>query len=241
MALAAYTRFRFLWGAVDWQSGTDNPYADAQTGNLGDSIVSAGGVGVRRAVLTLDRTTLEAGLDPATIHFDWLNMTSGSPDDTWTTADYTTLETAMDAWFTTVKVYVHTGIRLTTYNWYRVGIGAPVPNPAIRQVVKGTAIAGTYASTPNPPQVASSVTFRTAVRRSWGRTYLPFSSNSSLTAAGRLSSGTVDNIAGATNTMVSTGASNDFYLVVYSKHLSAALNVEKVECDDVTDIIRRRR
>jgi hypothetical protein len=41
--------------------------------------------------------------------------------------------------------------------------------------------------------------------------------------------------------MVTGAAAADFALVVYSKALSAALVVERIEVDDNLDVIRRRR
>lgn len=174
------------------------------------------------------------------MHFDILNMTSSSPDDTWTTTDFTQCETALDAFFTALVNYWSTGYKLTTYNWYRVGEGVTKPNPAVRQLAKGTPIVGTSAGHLASPQTACSITFRTAVRRSWGRTYLPAPQLSGNTA-GVITTGNVDAIAGAANTLAVALAANDFYLVVTSKKLHAALNVERVEVDDVLDVIRRRR
>lgn len=242
MALTAFTRFRFLWGAVDWQGGSGNPYATAQTGTLGTSAVASGGVGVRRVVCTLDRTALEVGLDPCVVHFDFLNITGGSPDETWTTADYTTLEGLLDTFWSSVSVNFHAGMKMTTYTWYRIGVGVTKPNPAVRQLVKTTPIAGTgTGAVVMPPQVASSITFRTAVRTSWGRTYIPVTASSNFSTPGRWASSAVDALCGAANTLLTGAAGADFYQVVYSKHLSAALNVERLEVDNVTDIIRRRR
>lgn len=241
MALTAYARFRFLWGAVDWQGGSNNPYTGAQTGtNLGTS--AAAGVATRRVQIVIDRTTQHAGADPAVMHFDFLNITGGAPDDTWTSGDFSTLETALDTWWTSTKVFVSTGYKLAAYNWYRVGPGIVPPNPAVRQTTRS--VAGTAAYALLPPQVACSITFRTAVRRSWGRTYLPLGA---VAAAGDIATGAVlassdvDALATYTNTLFTTAAANDFIPVVYSPHRSALLAIEQVEVDNDLDVIRRRR
>jgi len=240
MTVVAYDRLRMLWGALDWQHGTNHPYTAAQTKSGGDSAVAVGGIGIRRVECTIDRATQHAGADPAVMHFDILNMTSSAPDDTWTTTDYTQSETALSAFFTSVAPFWSTGYKLTTFNWYRIGDGVTKPNPAERQLLLTTPIAGSSSFHTVPPQSACSITFRTAVRRSWGRTYLPIPSVS-LSAAGVLSQSNVDTITGAANTLVTALAANDLHLVVYSAHLHATLNVEHVEADDVVDIIRRRR
>jgi hypothetical protein len=88
--------------------------------------------------------------------------------------------------------------------------------------------------------VACSITFRTAVRKSWGRTYLPISIDA-IGINGRPKNVAVDAIATATNTLVTTAATNDFHLVVVSQPLASSLNVERIEVDNVADVIRRRR
>ena len=239
MALTAFTRFRFLWGAVDWQEGSDNPYAAAETGSLGTDANS--GVGVRRVLLVIDRATNHAGADPAVMHFDILNMTGGNPDDTWTAGDYTNVETALDALWGSLKTKVSGNYKLTEYRYYRVGKGIVPPNPAVRTVTRS--VAGTSAGNGIPPQVACSLTFRTAARKSWGRTYLPLGAlaTADLTAGLELSTTAVDALCGFLNTFVTALAANDFYLVVTSNAKSAALNVEKVEVDSNLDVVRRRR
>jgi hypothetical protein len=241
MALTAYSRFRFLWGAVDWQGGSNNPYGSAQTGSLGTSAVASGGIGVRRCVVTFDRTNHEAGLDPDVTHFDFLNMTAGAPDDTWTTSDFTTLEGYLTTMLTSMSNFWASGIRVTAFTWYRVGIGIGTPNPNVRQLILTTPIAGGSAGNAMPPQIATTVTYRTAVRKAWGRSYIPFSSTPNITTIGRMATTAVDSIAGAANTMAVAAAGSDFYLGVYSKRLSAFLVAEKIEVDNVLDIVRRRR
>lgn len=241
MSVIAYERLRMLWGAVDWQAGSGNPYASGQTASGGTSAAAgSGGIGVRRVTLVLDRSTYSPGDDDATLHFDFLNITAGSPDDTWTTGDYTTLETLLASFWTVAKAYTSSKTQLREYRWHRVGTGVAKPNPAERTNVLGSMVPGTGTSGPNAPQVACSLTFRTAVRNSWGRTYIPFDSGS-LTANQRLGTGTVDAIAAGLNTLVTGAASADFRLVVTSLAKSAALNVERIEVDDVLDVIRRRR
>lgn len=240
MAIVAYSRLRMLWGAFDWQGGSENPYTNAQTNTGGtDATGGVGSIAVRRCVVTIDRSTIEAGADPCAMHFDFLNYTSGAPDDSWTTGDFTTLEGLLDTFYGTVSGYIGLNYKLTQYAWYRVGEGVGKPNPAVRTLVKGTPI--TFAGTKiHPPQVACSITFRTAVRKSWGRTYMPASAMSMSTTM-RAAAADVDVICGAANTLVTAAASNDFQLVVTSRPLHTALAVERVEVDDVLDVIRRRR
>src|SRR6476646_218922 len=238
--LASYERFRFLWGAVDWQSGSDSPYASAQTGtNLGTSAAAGSGVAARRALLRFDRTSLHAGLDDAEMHFDFLNYTGGTPDDSWITSDFTTVEGYLATWWASVKTYVGSSTSLREIRWYRVGPGINPPNPAER--VTSINVAGTGATQKLPPQMACTTTLRTAVRRSWGRTYLPSIVSSALGSDGSYNATMVDVIANAAGALATSAAGVDFPLVVVSKHLSALLHVEQVESDGVPDVVRRRR
>lgn len=175
------------------------------------------------------------------MHFDFLNTTGGTPDDTWTSGDYTTMEGHLEDFFDTVKVVWHPGFKLTDFNWYRVGSGITPPNPAERMAHLASPIVGTGSTALMPPQVASTITFRTASRRSWGRTYLPLGGAALTSSAVMLDSTVVDLLAGAADTLVTDAASDDFALVVVSATKQAALNVEQVEVDDNVDIIRRRR
>jgi hypothetical protein len=236
----AYARLRVNWGCFDitlLQSTTPG-YSAAQIQTGGPSAVIGSGVGVRRATLVLDRTGIRTDADVAIMHFDFLNVTAGNADDTWTTTDFTTLEGYIQTFMTAMKPYLQIGISFTEIDWHRVGTGVSKPNPAERQLILATPIAGTGSSI-NPPQVACSLTFRTGVRKSWGRTYMPYGAG--LTGGSKLASGVVDTIATALNTMVTSAASADMHLVVVSKPLSSSLNVERIEVDDNLDVIRRRR
>ena len=240
MSVTAFTRLRMLWGGFDWQHGTDHPYSTSQTVTGGTSAVASGGIGVRRCAITIDRASQHGGADAALMHFSVLNMTSGAPDDTWTSTDYTQAETAISAFFSSMATYWPTGYKVTIYNWYREGDGVVKPNPAERQTVLTTPIAGSGSGHLEAPQVATTITFRTGVRHSWGRTYFP-AVNLTGNNSGNITSGNVDAIAGYAQTMVNSLASNDLHLVVVSKPLHASLNVEHVEVDDNFDIVRRRR
>lgn len=187
----------------------------------------------------MDRTGLVAGLDDAEFHFDFLNITGGSPDDTWTSTDYTTLEGYLDAFWTAIKGYVHPGCKLKAYDWYRHGVGIGSPNPAER--VTSRSVAGTAGTDALPPQDSSTITFRTAVRRSWGRTYLAGLAQGACAASGVFSNAFCDNVANAAAALLHSAIGSDFPMVVVSIHNDAVLNVEQIEVDNVPDVQRRRR
>jgi len=195
---------------------------------------------VRRAVLTWDRTNAVTGSDPAESHFDFLNLTGGNPDDTWTSTDYTTLEGYLDTFVTAFKALIPNGYKLTQYAWYRHGPSINPPNPAERVTTRS--VAGTGSSNFMPPQTACSVTFRHAVRRSWGRTYLPGLAGLNYNGGtGRFTTTAVDTIANAADALLTSSVGSDFPMVVTSVHLNAVLYIEHIEVDDNPDVIRRRR
>ena len=238
--MAVYDRIRFLWGAFDLT------HEEGVTPSYGTSIVTAGasavlgaGVGVRRVEIKIDRSTPHPSADPAVMHFDWLNTTGGSPDDTWTSGDYTTMETHLDAFITSLLGVMPTGYKIPQYSWYRVGPGIAPPNPAERVLLKTTPLTCSGANQIAVPQVACSLTFRTGIRRSWGRTYMPYSYT--FTSSGNLPSAMVDSIASSVDTLVRAADGDGFKLVVISRRYSSALTVEHIEVDDVFDVIRRRR
>jgi hypothetical protein len=239
LAITAFNRVKMFWGALEVEHGTD-PYQPAETKALGESAVQGSGIGVRRVQLVFTR--LPPGTfneDVAVMHFDFMNYTSGNPDDTWIAADYAALETILNTWWTTVRAYCANNVTLKEYRWYRVGSGIVAPNPAARITANG--VAGQVTTAMLPPQCSLSLSFHTAIRRSWGRTYLPGICTVSMTDNGMFSTAEVDLLAAALNTLVTSSAAADFQLVVISKALNAALAVEQVAIDNVVDVIRRRR
>src|SRR5262245_37033127 len=163
VSVVAYTRFKFFWGLVEHETGS-NPYTSAQKASLGASAVAPSGIGVRRAQLVFTRTPPGAfAEDVAVMHFDFLNITSGSADDTWTTGDYTTLETNITAFWTAVKSFCTTEITLKEIRWYRIGSGVVPPNPPQRITAIGAP--GLSSGAPLPPQCACSISFHVAPRR----------------------------------------------------------------------------
>lgn len=233
MPLTAYLRFRFLWGAVDYATDDEGPTYEAA--NTQDSI-SAGAFG-RRLVIEWERWG--GTVDPAQTHIDFVNITAGALDSTWTGADFDAVEAIVDAWWAAIKSYYPDELHLRAYRWYRLGPGATPPEPAVRTVVRD--VAGTSTSAPMPQQVASTISWRTGLRKRWGRSYLPSTTTAQIGGDGNFLSGYVDAMANAASTLVSSCAAADFRVVVYSRQKQRAYNVEHVVVDSIPDIQRRRR
>jgi hypothetical protein len=205
---------------------------------IGADATVGGGIGVRRATLVLDRSGYSVPDDAATVHFDFLNLTGDEPDDTWTPADYATLETLLSAWWNTVKGYTPATTKLTRYYWHRVGKGITKPNPAVRIADIASPVASAASTFTSPPQAACSISLRHGKRRSWGRTYLPIAV---VAAGGRLATADADALVAATITLLNATKSADFLGVVTSVVHDQAFIIDDVVVDNTVDIIRRRR
>jgi hypothetical protein len=239
MATPVYERVRLFWGAVDVIVASGS-YTSAQQVSLGASAAAGSGVGARRAQLVFARTAPGTfAEDVAVMHFDFVNYTSGSPDDTWTAGDFTTMDGLLTAWWNAVKPNVHTSHTLREIRYYRIGSGVTVPNPP--EHIASINSPGTSGSAQLPPQCATAISFHVAPRRSWGRTYLPGLTTAGLGTGGTNGNAMVDAIAAATDTLANSSSTNDYKLSVFSKHLSSMLSVEGIAVDNIVDIIRRRR
>lgn len=234
-----YFHLRMFWGAFDTTYSTPE-YSGSALVSGGPSAVAGSGVGVRRAVIDFSQTAPGTVVDDKRqIHWDFLNLTGGAPDDTWTSGDYSTLETILEAWLTGIQAYITQEGTWTAIKWYRVGTGVVPPNPAERTTVISSQ--GTGASLTMPPQTALSITLKTARRKNWGRTYLPGVTSVGLGGRGAITASVVDTIGAASNTMVNAAIAADFHPGVLSKVAGSFFTLEQLQIDDVWDVIRSRR
>jgi hypothetical protein len=204
-----------------------------------DTLANAAAVEGRRAELVFDRTSPGAE-DVATCSFSLLNYTSGAVDTTWTTGDYDDCSAAIVAMWNAIKSK-HYGCSLREIRYYREGpgIAAGAAGPAEHVHAVGVAATGVGML---PPQVACSITLRTALRPHWGRFYLPnIGTNQVSPTGGRSTLGLITEWANAVRAMDATLRSHDFRLVVFSRAGGGFLGVSAIEVDDVLDVIRRRR
>ena len=178
--------------------------------------------------------------DSAITHFDFLNLTNGNPDDTWTDADFVQLEGIITPNLTAYATLWHPSTVLDQYRWYKLGPGIPTPNPPVR--ITEVNVPGTSSATRLPPQCSATITDRSGVRLEWGRKYIPLDNSGALVAGtGRLSTTVVDLLAQQADSLYSAAAAADFLPVVYGKARQKTYSIESVQVDDVVDIIRRRR
>lgn len=181
-------------------------------------------------------TTRERGM----YGLHYVNSTGGNIDTTWTSADYAAVESAIQAFWTGNPTYFSDSVRLVEHRWYAFGPEVIAPNPPSRVTTLGTPIAGTSTGA-FVRQVACTVTLRTALRRHWGRIYLPFVSSVYVTD-GQLTSGNVDSLTTAARTMLlAAETSQGVVPVVWDRTRKLAYTVTGIEVDSVPDIQRRRR
>lgn len=237
----SYVHIRALWGAITvTEAFAQTPsYAVATDyASLGASAAPGSGIGVRRCTCVLSRSTATPADDDMNMHFDFLNITAGNPDDSWISADYATLEALLTTFFGAVASQMPSWARVVRYSWHRVGTGVVPPNPAVRILDLATPVVGS--GTPKmPPQAACSITFRTGLRKHWGRTYLPIAPSTD--AGGRIPSALYVTVNTAAQSLFVAARAADFMPVVVANSLESTLGIEYVETDDVCDIIRRRR
>jgi hypothetical protein len=233
----AFIRLKAFWGAVDIEFNDEAPYTPTQTKALGPD-ANEPNIAVRRAQIVWKRVNQTPAQDAIVSHFDFLNITNGEPDDTWTDADFTSLEDDISVFLATMAPFWHTTVFADQIRWYRVGAGVLPPNPAVR--IKEIEISGGAASSA-PPQVCMTSTYRTVPRRQWGRSYWPFNNVTSFTPDGRIVSATVDSIGTALNNLFTEATNAQFLPVITSERRGKAYTVERIQVDNVPDVIRSRR
>lgn len=139
---------------------------------------------------------------------------------------------------------------LREYSWRHFSAAYPLdhngfskPGPVWR--LQPAASSGGASSSRMPDQVALTVTYRTASRKHWGRTYQGGWATSSTTGAthGHASTAVVDSLALGAHDWL-----NDLYddarktaLWIWSPKYRGALSVNEISVDDTFDVIRSRR
>lgn len=209
-------------------------------------------IGWRRMNATFTRTTPSGTTEDAAIcTFDFLNMTAGVPDDTWTTGDFTAVESAADTMWTAIAGGLSPKLTLTSYRWYRKTF-APANStyesgkpryfndsgPPVR--VQTKSIVGTGGGTQQVPwQVSISVTEKTPLAAHWGRWYIPLPGMSNFDLFGRIASPSF--FVTPAGVFYNACADADLHPVVPAGKARGLLSVTKLQVDDIPDVQRSRR
>jgi hypothetical protein len=234
----ARVRLKCFWGAVDLELTDEQVYDPAEVKSLGVDVEAPGGIGVRRAQLVFSRANLGVGEGPVVTTIDFLNTTGGEPDDTWITADFTNLETLITTWWTGIDDYAPNNVVFDQIRWYRVGKGAGTPNPPVRITEMNHVGASNNV---NLAQMAITLTEKTAVRKAWGRMYLPLNNYGSFDADGFISATVTAAIANVSEDLFSAAAAADYIPVVWSRTRNKLFSVEYLQVDNIADVMRSRR
>lgn len=212
---------------------------------------------LRKLTVSYSRTPSSGVVQDAamtTHHF--LNITDGIPDSSWTTADYTAVESAFDTFWGALSSNYYSGVKLSEYVWRADGptfrpFGSSL-SPTLRRTARSLAGSATEGSL--PPQCAVSVTETTAakytvenvegvgtqIRNRWGRFYLP-APKRSLSGDGWIGGTFPADVANAAQAMYNTCTAAGLVPVVYSPTTGHAWSVLEIHVDDIFDVIRSRR
>lgn len=158
----------------------------------------------------------------------------------FTDAERATIEGYLDTMWTSLKPQNPATLTLVEYRWHHLHLdGSPV-GPAVRITPKGVAATGSTTQG-IPDQVSETITFRTASRRHWGRSYWPKLRYTSFDQYGRLTSSETDGLAAGFHTFINSMEAAAFPVAVASRRYGGLLTVSQLAVDSTPDVIRRRR
>ena len=164
--------------------------------------------------------------------WEWLGAEAPAP------VEFETVEAKFDAFFAAVKTALGKNVMLAGYRWSPWKNDFSGTEPSIRYVTRNVNIGNTVGGL-TAPQVACAVTEETAIRRRWGRFYLPWPETSGI-SNGRFTSGICSQIGAAAVDLLET-VESEWQHVTVSSLTPHILPTEYVRVDDVPDVIRSRR
>jgi hypothetical protein len=173
--------------------------------------------------------------------FDFVNITSGAVDTSWTAGDFTGVEARLRTFYAAIAARIPSDCSLREFRWNVLPNPPGVINPAVRVAPPATALA--FSGTARlPAQLAVAITKTTAVRKHWGRIYIgPLSDTSFVGSSGRVSTATADLLGGAFETLRAGLQADDTPMIVYNRTENIYLSVDGSRTDDVFDVVRSRR
>lgn len=197
---------------------------------------------VNLAQVVQNRESLAPDEDVAVITMHWRGAAPLEPDNSaeMDEPQRTNATSKISAFLTSLAALFPQEVTWESVVWYETfadgsNSGGRVQEEALG--IQGTAVGGSL-----PPQVATSVSFRTAVRKNWGRFYLPTLATSAMQHDGRLTHAWADAIAlSAAQELCDRGTNVTETLTVWSPTEKTHHDPQKVVVDDVLDIIRSRR
>jgi hypothetical protein len=154
--------------------------------------------------------------------------------------DWGAFETAFATFWDAIDGHIHTNYRCVERRYYNVPGGA---NPTLGDpvhVATSSFDGAQSTDTPMPPQMAIAVTELTAVRRRWGRFYVPGWTVAAVDG-GRVLAAVRTALAQGAHDMYEAMATTGREMVVRRRADGSYQLVHSVQVDDVWDVVRRRR
>jgi hypothetical protein len=196
---------------------------------------------------TFDRTALRIDEDDAAITFHIRQVVEAAPDFLPVTDEgRSDFINRLSQWWGGVAPHVTSHVFLKESRFYEVPDGGPFPNKDPRSHMGDPVLVHTWnsvgqnASGALPPQAAISVTLKTAHRLRWGRYYLPAPARGTMDDKGAIDVAVATALAAATQKLTDrsgTGACATVFSRLHWNHEDP----EKIQVDDIFDVIRRRR
>lgn len=152
------------------------------------------------------------------------------------------IEAKFDAFFTAVATVQSIHTKITGYRWSRWKDNFSGTDPSFRFATR--TLDNQVGGDDLPGQISCAITEETAVRRRWGRFYLPFINRQALTAQGRFSNTTVDQIGVGALALLEPVEAEWTHVTVRGPNSSLTppfLPTTYVRVDNVPDVIRSRR
>jgi hypothetical protein len=160
--------------------------------------------------------------------------------DDWDAGEQTAAATAWSDFFDSYKSDISEEVTFKECRFYHFDPSDPLPRTLTLDGVVPVGTPGSdTASHTLPPQCAITVTWRTSIRRSWGRIYLGGWTDAAR-ADGRITETLASAIADGALDFANALSSGGTDLIVWSEP-HGELTITEIECDDVWDVIRRRR
>jgi hypothetical protein len=249
-----------VWGRLSDPGETDaalTALVEERTGSMASVSTYTGDFELRKLQVKWGRSSGAAGgTDDAVTTHHFLRLAAGAPSDAWVAADFLAAESAFGTFWGAVKSHWMPQTVLKQYRWYKVGPSVGTGVPPVRIVDVTTP--GTSVERPAPPQVAISITEKTADVKSWGRFYMPHPAIGSqeIESTARMPTLFQTQLANAADTMYQAFLTASIIGVVYSAAKASrvtkagatlpaiaarALSVDQIQVDDVYDVIRSRR
>lgn len=160
-------------------------------------------------------------------------------DGGWTSDDRDTFDAAFTNMHAAVKSGISSDVALAELRYYNLPATPGPSGDPVFTTTLGTPGTGSAAAE-LPPQCAISITWVTAIRRRWGRIYLPGLVNGTC-INGRVSDAYRGTLATAVHTFGLTLRQGGQGIVTWHRATWTPTDVTAARIDDVFDVIRRRR